>query len=148
MEKAIRRYLPSGRFETVPVTRSRNMAAIRGFGNHSTEWRLRAGLIRAGICGWQLDSELPGRPDFYVPERRVAIFVDGCFWHGCPKCGRTPKTRSNFWRAKLAQNKRRDKENVRRLARAGVTVLRFWEHDLGHNLHDCVETIRGVLRSE
>ena len=148
MEKAIRRYLQSGKFEGVPLTRSRNMAAIRGFGNYSTEWRLRAALMRAGISGWHLGSHMLGRPDFYVPERKVAIFVDGCFWHGCPKCGHTPKTRSNFWKAKLARNKRRDKETIRQLARAGIIVLRFWEHDLKYHLNNCVETIRGVLQSE
>lgn len=148
MEKAIRRYLPSGGFDRVSVTRSRNMAAIRGFGNHSTEWRLRAALVRAGVSGWHLGSHLPGRPDFYLPQQGVAIFVDGCFWHGCPKCGHTPRTRSKFWKAKLARNKRRDRENMRRLASAGVTVLRFWEHDLKYHLTDCVETIQGVLRFE
>jgi DNA mismatch endonuclease (patch repair protein) len=147
VEKVIRRYLPSGEFEGVSADRSKNMSAIRGLDNRSTERRLRAALARAGISGWHLRSNLPGRPDFYAPKERVAIFVDGCFWHGCPKCGHTPKTRSKFWRAKIARNKRRDNDNTRRLEQAEVCVLRFWEHELTERLNECVEAIWRTLRT-
>lgn len=148
MEKAIRRQLPSGRFDSVSISRSQNMAAIRSSGNHSTEWRLRGALIRAGVTGWKLRSRLAGQPDFYLPRQKVIVFVDGCFWHGCPLCGHIPRTRSKFWMAKFASNKRRDRENTRRLSREGFTVLRFWEHDIRSRLAECVGIIRTALSPE
>ena len=110
--------------------RSQIMSAIRGRGNHSTEWKVRAVLIRCGIRGWTLhDKELPGRPDFAFPREKLAVFVDGCFWHACPRCGRTPKSNREFWRAKILGNALRDRRNRARLRRLGWRVLRLWEHD-------------------
>lgn len=107
------------------------MSAVRGRGNRSTEWKVRAVLIRSGVRGWRLHSkQLPGRPDFVFPDRKIAVFVDGCFWHACPKCGRTPKSHSEFWKAKIAGNARRDKRHRVKLKRLGWRVFRLWEHDL------------------
>ena len=145
MEKALRRYLARAQFDGVSQARSRNMAAIRASGNLSTERRLRAALAQAGIAGWKLAASLPGRPDFYFPKQKVVVFVDGCFWHGCRKCGHVPKTRARFWETKLARNKERDRENVRQLRQAGFTVLRFWEHDLRSRLADCLEKVRHTI---
>jgi DNA mismatch endonuclease (patch repair protein) len=69
------------------------------------------------------------RPDIAFTRARVAVFVDGCFWHGCPKHGVSPTTNSAYWSAKLARNRSRDVENVRVLEDAAWVVLRFWEHD-------------------
>jgi DNA mismatch endonuclease (patch repair protein) len=70
------------------------------------------------------------RPDFVFRARRVAVFVDGCFWHGCPRHYRRPGSRRAFWDAKIARNQERDREVTRALRRAGWTVLRVWEHEL------------------
>ena len=100
MEKALRRKLPGGRFENVSPVRSRAMAAVRGKGNITTERRLRLALVRAGIRGWQLHPKgLSGRPDFLFPEAKLAVFADGCFWHGCRKCGHVPSKHSDFFGA-------------------------------------------------
>lgn len=131
MERYLKDVLGSRKFEDVCTTRSRTMAAIRGKGNKSTELRLRMALVRLGIAGWHLHSRaLPGKPDFFFENERVAVFVDGCFWHGCPKCGHTPKTRSAFWVAKFERNKERDRRNVRSLMNSGIEVVRLWEHQL------------------
>lgn len=92
MERRLKKYLDHGKFENVPEKRSRTMAAIRGKHNRTTELRLKMALIRRGIKGWKLHaSELPGKPDFYFKNKRLAVFVDGCYWHGCPRCGHIPE---------------------------------------------------------
>lgn len=70
------------------------------------------------------------RPDFVFPRRRLAVFVDGCFWHGCPRHGTQPKSHRAFWRRKFARNKRRDARVNRELRRLGWRGLRIWEHAL------------------
>jgi DNA mismatch endonuclease (patch repair protein) len=106
------------------------MAAIRSSGNKDTELRLTALLRAAGITGWRRHQPLPGRPDFMFRRERVAIFVDGCFWHGCRWHCRLPKSRTGFWHPKIAGNKRRDRAVSALLRRRGWRVLRIWEHAL------------------
>ena len=109
MERRLKSHLPEGKFVGVSIHRARIMSAIRGKSNRTTELRLRMALVRSGIEGWTLHSSaLPGKPDFCFPKSRVAVFVDGCFWHGCDRCGHVPKTRSAFWQAKFERNQERD----------------------------------------
>ena len=107
--------------------RSERMSRVRGRGNLSTELRMIALMRAAGITGWRRGASLPGKPDFIFRAAKVAVFVDGCFWHGCPHYGRTPKTRVAFWAAKLARNAQRDRTVSRALRASGWTVLRVWE---------------------
>jgi DNA mismatch endonuclease (patch repair protein) len=131
MERKLRKTLNGGKFKDVPAIRSRTMAAIRGRNNQSTEVRFRMALVRAGINGWETNVEdLVGKPDFFFRKNRLVVFVDGCFWHGCPKCGHYPKTRSSFWKTKILRNKERDKKNRQKLRRQGIKVVSIWEHSL------------------
>lgn len=107
--------------------RSEVMARIRGSGNKDTELRLIALMREHGITGWRRNAPVFGKPDFVFPRERVAVFVDGCFWHGCPRHATMPKTRRAFWKAKLARNAARDREVTRALRKAGWRVLRVWE---------------------
>jgi DNA mismatch endonuclease Vsr len=87
-------------------------------------------LVRAQLTGWRMHVDaLPGKPDFYFPAQRVAVFVDGCFWHGCPRCGHVPKSNSVFWAAKIARNRKRDRTAVQQLLALSVVTLRIWEHE-------------------
>lgn len=111
--------------------RSALMAKVRSKGNRSTEVETMSVLKNSGIKGWiQHPSDVPGHPDFYFPEENIAVFVDGCFWHACPKCGRIPKTRVAFWKAKIEGNRRRDLSLTRTLRKHGYHVMRVWEHAL------------------
>jgi len=131
MEKRLKKYLEDGKFVDVPEKRSKTMSAIKGKHNRSTELRLRMALIRNGISGWRLHAkELLGNPDFFFESKNIAIFVDGCFWHGCPKCGHIPKTRSQFWEEKIKRTQQRDKKNRNELRKRGIRVIRIWEHEL------------------
>lgn len=107
--------------------RSQAMAKVRARGNASTELRV-AGLFRANkITGWRRHLRLAGRPDFTFPKAKLTVFVDGCFWHGCPRCYSAPGTSKAFWKAKLAENKARDSAVNRQLRKAGWKVVRVWE---------------------
>ena len=110
--------------------RSHNMASIRSKGNATTE-RVFLRLLRsARISGWRRHLNLPGKPDFVFPSSRVAIFIDGCFWHGCPRCYRLPEDNKPYWKRKLRLNRLRDRTRTRELRSSNWRVLRVWEHSL------------------
>lgn len=109
--------------------RRKNMSRIRSKDNRSTERRLRSALAGAGIAGFKMHlKSLPGRPDFAFLEQKVAVFVDGCFWHGCPDCYVRPKSNQSYWDDKLSRNKARDANANAELIQMGWTPLRIWEH--------------------
>ncbi|MFC1806051.1 very short patch repair endonuclease [Planctomycetota bacterium] len=113
------------------ATRSRIMTSIRSKGNRSTERRLRMLLVRSGISGWRLLPEgVAGNPDFIFPDLALAVFVDGCFWHGCPRCGHRPSSNRKYWNAKLDRTKARDRRLRAKLRRQGWSVIGVWEHEL------------------
>ena len=146
MEKALRNHLPDGHFKDVSEKRSKAMSAVKGKGNTTTERRLRSALASAGIAGWRMHpSHIPGRPDFFFADSRLAVFVDGCFWHGCPKCGHYPKTNASFWKAKIDGNRERDEQKTKELRQAGYDVIRFWEHELRQDLGRCVALTLAAL---
>jgi DNA mismatch endonuclease Vsr len=131
LESRLKAKLPSGKFVEVLVARSRIMAAIRGKHNRTTEVALRMALIRARISGWKLHaSHLVGKPDFVFERAKLVVFVHGCFWHGCIRCGHIPQTRRLFWREKIERNRERDCANVRELKKKGFHILEVWEHSL------------------
>jgi DNA mismatch endonuclease (patch repair protein) len=111
--------------------RSEIMAANRGHGNRSTEMRLCTLLTASGVTGWRVHAtDIIGKPDFVFDTEKLAIFVDGCFWHGCSKCRVLPKTNQEFWEAKIKATIARDKRVTRRLRYLGWHVIRIWEHEL------------------
>lgn len=109
-----------------PVVRSRIMASVRTSGG-TTERKMQALLRRHGIRGFRKQWPVAGKPDFAWPRPKVALFVDGCFWHGCPRCNRPSKTNRTFWKFKIVSNRRRDARVARKLRSEGWTVLRVWE---------------------
>jgi DNA mismatch endonuclease (patch repair protein) len=106
------------------------MAAVRSSGNRATELRLASLLRAARITGWRRHQALPGRPDFVFPRHRLAIFVDGCFWHGCRWHCRMPRQHREYWQRKISRNAERDRDTNRLLRHAGWQVLRIWGHSL------------------
>ena len=103
------------------------MSLIRSRGNRATELRLIALMREHGITGWRRNAPVFGKPDFAFRRERVAVFVDGCFWHGCPRHATKPANRAEWWAAKLARNAQRDLTVTRALRASGWTVLRIWE---------------------
>src|SRR4051794_4274460 len=91
------------------IQRSERMSLIRSRGNKDTELALAKLLRKYRINGWRRNQSAFGKPDFVFRRARLAIFVDGCFWHGCPRCGHIPKTRRVYWRKKIIRNRNRDR---------------------------------------
>ena len=134
--------------------RSEVMSRIRGKDNKSTELALASAFRQSGITGWRRHLSIKlklklavgpqpkpiagakvliVRPDFVFRSERVAIFVDGCFWHRCPLHSQVPESNRVFWEAKLARNVERDRLVSRELKKAGWRVIRVWEHALSTN---------------
>ena len=124
-----------------PQKRSQVMSRIRGRGNQATELALAKLLRRHGVTGWRRHAKLFGRPDFVFRRERLAVFVDGCFWHACPHHANMPDNNAAFWRRKLRSNRRRDRLVTSTLKRQDWSVLRIWEHDLIVRPQHCVRTI-------
>ena len=143
------------------------MSRIRGTGNRRTEQLFASALRRAGVAGWRrhVVIKLPVtrsakaiatdgtpfrrqvRPDFVFPKQRVAVFIDGCFWHGCPHCYRAPKSKRRYWDAKVIRNRERDRYQRTELRRAGWKVLRAWEHQIRKPFHLEISTME-ILRDD
>jgi DNA mismatch endonuclease (patch repair protein) len=110
--------------------RSKLMSRIRSRGNKRTELVFAAILRAYKITGWRRHQSLPGTPDFIFRCERVAVFVDGCFWHGCSSHCRMPKSRKDYWNPKIERNKQRDRDIRKILLSLGWRVCRVWEHSL------------------
>ena len=113
--------------------------------NTKLELLLRKYLFSKGLRGYRVNVNLPGKPDIAFPKYKVAIFVDGCFWHKCPKCFKAPETNKEFWTKKIDGNVERDKRVNQQLSEAGYIVIRFWEHQIVNDLNKCCYIIYRIL---
>ena len=109
---------------------------------------LRKALREAGKGGYRLQWEVPGHPDIAYPGRKVAIFVNGCFWHRCPFCDLPlPKSHTDFWNEKFDKNVERDRRKTYELESMGWIVIIVWECELKKNLEEVVSRITNALES-
>ena len=122
------------------------MSRIRGR-NTLPELHLRRALWSRG-CRYRLHYGVLGKPDIVFVSARIAVFVDGCFWHACPEHGVRPKNNREFWRKKLDRNIERDREVNRLLAKAGWKVIRVWEHEIANGLDAVVARIATKLEHQ
>ncbi|MGB0652980.1 MAG: very short patch repair endonuclease [Thermoplasmatota archaeon] len=122
----------------VSETRSRTMSKIRGK-DTKPELILRRALHETGLRYRIHDKSLPGTPDISNKSRKVAIFVDGCFWHGCPEHFKVPKTRTEFWEEKIARNKRKRQATCYELGHSW-NLMSFYECEL-NQLDVCVDKV-------
>jgi DNA mismatch endonuclease, patch repair protein len=109
--------------------RTYNMSKILGK-NTGPEMKLRKLLWSEGIRGYRIHYKLPGKPDIVFIKKKIAVFIDGCFWHKCPVCFKEPETRKDFWIKKIQSNVDRDKRVDLELQNEGWIVIRFWEHEV------------------
>ena len=110
--------------------RSEVMRAVKSRGNKSTELKLIEIFKEHKIVGWRRNYKLFGKPDFVFPKQRLAIFVDGCFWHGHDCRNTKPADNADYWRRKIERNKTRDETVSKRLSEKGWQVIRIWECQL------------------
>lgn len=130
---------------TTDKTRSELMSRIRSK-NTEPERILRAAVWALGLR-YRLHARTPvGRPDLVFPGPRVAVFIDGCFWHGCPEHYVRPRSRIDFWSGKLQENVERDHRQTLQLEETGWRVLRFWEHEVFTRLDEAAAEVERVVR--
>ena len=125
--------------------RSKNMAAVKSRGNKSTEVAVVKLFRKNHITGWRRHYDIPGKPDFVFRKQRVAVFLDGCFWHGCKEYDSRPSTNKKFWNKKIDNNIQRDKKINKTLRDKGWTVLRFWEHDIKKDPQKVIQKIEKII---
>ncbi len=128
------------------ATRKWNVVSIR---NHDTrpEILLRKALFTTGLR-YRLREEIAGLPDISFPDKKIAVFIDNCFWHGCPECHWVTATDNDFWLHIAEENRQHDRDVDEKLEREGWTVIRVWEHDVLENLFVVVEKIEGAVRNK
>jgi len=123
--------------------RSKTMAAVKSRGNASTELKMQRLLRVNKLTGWRRHLDIVGMPDFSWPNKKVALFVDGCFWHKCPHCFRKPKSNIEYWTKKIESNKKRDRRINKALRQAEWNVIRVWECEISQR--KTIERIRKEL---
>lgn len=127
-----------------PEQRSRCMSKVKGK-NTKLEVEFRKVLWARGLR-YRLGWKLPGKPDLVFVGVKVAVFIDGCFWHACPIHGQEPKTNAGFWFEKLRKNKLRDQTVNMKLAELGWRVVRIWEHELREDADRCVSELSKTVK--
>lgn len=144
-ESSNRRRRSSGKGPAATSTAVRQRMQVTRRRDTPGEVALRAALRRFGLR-YRVDYPLQGtrrRADVVFVRAQLAVFIDGCFWHGCPEHGTWPKRNADWWREKIEANRSRDQDTDRKLRAAGWKVLRFWEHtDPGLAAHDVVSALR------
>lgn len=124
----------------------RTMMSNRGR-DTSPELILRSALYEAGIRGYRLHKKgVPGRPDIVFSRKKLAIFVNGCYWHRCPRCNLSlPKTHREFWKKKFELNVARDNRKKEELRKLRWRVIVLWECEVRKNVDGCVTRIARTL---
>ncbi len=123
--------------------RSYNMSRIRSK-NTVIETIFRKYIWSKNLKGYRIRSKILGKPDIYFPKKRIAVFIDGCFWHKCPADFVKPKSENNYWDKKIKKNILRDKKINKELEETGEKVLRFWEHEVEKDLEKCYSILRSA----
>lgn len=127
-----------------PEKRRQIMSAVRQKDTHP-ELQLRRALYAAGVRGWRCHyKRAPGRPDIAWPQRKVAVFIDGAFWHGHPSRHK-PGRSGVYWDRKIARNVERDREVDAKLRNLGWLVLRLWDFEVSRALEESVNRVEEAL---
>lgn len=125
--------------------RSYNMSQIRSK-DTKPEIAFRKFIWNKGVRGYRIHSKLRGTPDLYFPTKKIAVFIDGCFWHQCPECFKKPKSNLKYWNAKIRRNVERDIETDIYLGEQDIHVLRLWEHEIKIDIIKCVNKLKKLIK--
>lgn len=124
--------------------RSKIMSSIRSK-NTQPELVIRKMIWSKGKRYRIHDRTVYGTPDISNRRKKLAVFIDGCFWHGCRKCSTVPQTNTSFWKKKISDNRKRRKKVVSKLKLDGWNMMEFWEHDVKENPNLVASKISGLL---
>jgi len=114
--------------------------------NTIIELEFRKYIWANGLRNYRIKNKITGKPDIYFPKTKVAIFIDGCFWHKCPKCFIRPKSENKYWDKKIKNNIKRDRKINKQLKSEGIKVLRFWEHEIKKNIDNCYFKLKKIVK--
>lgn len=117
------------------------MSRIRSSGT-KPEFNFRKLIWNKSLKGYRIKSKILGKPDLYFSKKKIAVFIDGCFWHQCPQDFIRPKSKNNYWDSKIKNNKKRDKKITKKLSELDIKVIRFWEHDIEKDPEKCYSILR------
>ncbi len=120
------------------------MSQIKGK-DTGLEKLFRKSVAGLKIKGYRLNAKTTGKPDLYFPKNKIAVFIDGCFWHGCPRCYTSPATNKKFWSDKIKSNTKRDKTVNTELRKDGIRVVRFWGHEVETNSDRCAGKLQKII---
>jgi DNA mismatch endonuclease (patch repair protein) len=148
VEEFVKQYIRDGR---APIPTSANISKVMSSNmgrNTGPEMKLRLALRSSSLSGYRLHwKKVPGRPDITYPKHKLAIFVNGCFWHRCPYCKLPlPKSNIEFWKKKFKRNKDRDKIKKQKLEESGWKVFVFWECEIKDNVKKCAKSIKDYIK--
>jgi DNA mismatch endonuclease (patch repair protein) len=129
-----------------PEQRRVTMQAVKSK-DSKMEVRFRSALWKSGLRFFKNVNNLVGKPDIVFPRKKVVIFLDSCFWHGCPKHLKLPVTRKEYWEGKITRNHNRDQKVNENYLELGWKVIRFWEHELKEGFQDCVDRVSKEIRA-
>ena len=127
--------------------RKKTMQSIRSE-NTSLEKKVFKNLWKRGLRFRRNVKDLPGKPDIAIKKYKLVVFLDSCFWHGCEKHCRYPKTNKNYWSSKIQKNRERDQKITNYYVEKRWNILRIWEHDLNRNFIDTIEKIKDFMFQE
>jgi len=125
--------------------RSFNMSRIRAK-DTKPEMTFRIYIWSKGLRGYRVHSKLRGKPDLYFGKSKIAIFIDGCFWHKCAVCFKRPKSNKKYWNKKIQRNVERDLETDVYLESNNIHVLRFWEHEIKNDINKCFNKLKKLIK--
>lgn len=112
------------------------------------EFNFRKFIWNHSIRGYRIKSKILGKPDLYFSKKKIAVFIDGCFWHHCPQDFVRPKSRNYYWDEKINNNIKRDKKITKLLTGSNVKVIRFWEHEIEKNSEKCYLILRSAYEKD
>ncbi|HEX8230927.1 MAG TPA: very short patch repair endonuclease [Chloroflexia bacterium] len=126
-----------------PKKRSEIMRRVKGK-NTSLEMKVRSALHRRGLR-YRLSYSLPGKPDLVFVKARIAVFIDSCFWHGCPRHVRMPNSNQEYWQAKIRRNVERDVKTNELYEELDWRIIRVWEHDLKEDFEASITRLQRAV---
>jgi len=130
-----------------PQQRSYNMSQIK-YRNTKPEISFRRLVWSKGIRGYRVKAKITGKPDLYFSKKKIAVFIDGCFWHKCPVCFVKPKSNLIYWNKKIKRNVDRDKKINSLLQNDGIRVIRIWEHEVINSPESAFKKLKNEYEKE
>lgn len=125
--------------------RSEIMSKIKS-GDTALEDKFRKAIWKRGLRYRKNVKNMPGKPDIYLPAKKIVVFLDSCFWHGCEQHCRMPNSNIEYWQRKIEKNRKRDAEITKQYKNNGFKILRLWEHEIRKNIEKVIKKVESEAK--